>query len=198
MKIKICGLRREEDIAIVNKYVPDYAGFIVEYPRSKRSISLDRAIELAFLLDKKIKSVGVFVNAPIERVKMASEHFDLIQLHGDEDDEYIREVSSKIGKPIIRAFIIKNNQDIERANASSAQLLLLDGGKGDGKTFDWNLLKRAEKPFFLAGGINEGNMHIAIKNINPMALDISSGVETDGFKDETKIKRIMEIIDEYR
>lgn len=198
MKIKICGLRREEDIAIVNKYKPDYAGFIIEYPKSKRSISLDRAISLASLLDKRIKAVAVFVNAPIDQVKEAAEHFDLVQLHGDEDDEYIKRLSSVAETPIIKAFIIKSDEDIERANASSAPLLLLDGGKGDGKPFNWDLLRKAEKPFFLAGGINEGNMHIAIKNINPMALDISSGVETDGFKDETKIKRIMEIIDEYR
>ena len=196
-KIKICGLRRREDILAVNEAKPDYCGFIIEFPSSFRSVTADEVRELVKELDPEIRPVGVFVNAPMELVRTLLDDgtLALAQLHGQEDESYIRELKTYTDKLIIKAFSIKTAEDIEKALQSPADYILLDqGGGGTGKTFDWSLIPEIQRPFFLAGGIGASNLGQAIREIHPYAVDLSSSVETDGVKDPEKIRKLMETI----
>lgn len=196
-KIKICGLRRKEDIEIVNKYKPDFVGFICD-PMRKRFISYDDIGKLRPYLSEEIIPVGVFVNAEIDHILegVRLSLFEYIQLHGDESETYIRELIEKLPDKIkvIKAFSIKDENDIKKANESSADLILLDNGKGGtGETFDWGLINNI-RPFFMAGGINISNVSKVIKKYKPYAVDVSSSVETDGYKDESKVKEIINAV----
>ena len=196
-KIKICGLRRREDILAVNEAKPDYCGFIIEFPRSFRSITEVQVRELVQELSAKISAVGVFVNAPIELVSglLNDGTLALAQLHGQEDESYIRELKKITGKPVIKAFSVKTKEDIEKALISPADYILLDQGSGGtGKTFDWSLIPKIRREFFLAGGIGAENLRQAIQEIRPYAVDLSSSVETDRWKDPVKIRQVVDIV----
>lgn len=209
VKLKICGIKRIEDINIVNRYKIDYVGFV--FAKSSRQISFNKAKKLSDLLNNNIIPVGVFVNEDIDFiVKLyVEEIIKIAQLHGTEDETYIKNLKDKsymeTGRkiPIINAIEIKNinknslNKKLLKLNDSCADYLILDSGKGSGKPFNWKLLdkdKLLKKPFFLAGGLNNKNLELAINEFDPYAVDLSSSVETDGFKDEIKIKEIVEII----
>ncbi|WP_407421377.1 phosphoribosylanthranilate isomerase [Methanobrevibacter sp.] len=197
VKIKICGLKRLEDIEIVNKYKPDYIGFV--FADSKRKVSHDLALKMRNNLDSDIVSVGVFVDADgNEIIELFDEGvIEIAQLHGSESEDYIRNLKEKTNHKlkIINAIEMTNELDLLEYDNSIADYLLLDGGKGSGKTFDWSLIRNdLDKEFFLAGGIDISNVGEAIRNYNPYAIDLSSSLETDGFKDESKIKEIMEVI----
>lgn len=200
MKIKICGLRRQEDISYVNEFMPDYIGFV--FAKSKRQVSKESARTLKENLNPKIEAVGVFVNEDIDVVsEIANEKIiDIIQLHGDEDNNYIKNLRKLTNSKIIKALRIKDEKDLLIPSLDVDYLLLdawdKDQYGGSGKTFDWTLIKNLNKPFFLAGGISELNLKEAIETANPYAIDISSSVETDGFKDRDKIKKIIQIIKE--
>ena len=196
-KIKICGLRRLRDIEAVNAARPDFAGFVVEVPGSRRSVDKRELRELAGRLKEGILSVGVFVNAPPELVAELLEEgtLDLAQLHGQEDEIYMAELRRLTEKPLIQAFSIQTGQDAEQALESRADYLLLDQGRGGtGQTFDWSLLPEINRPFFLAGGLGEENMERAIRQVRPWAVDLSSSLETDGQKDPEKILRAVELV----
>ena len=196
-KIKICGLKRPEDITYVNEAKPDYCGFIIEFPSSFRSVTADEVRELVKELDPEIRPVGVFVNAPMELVRTLLDDgtLALAQLHGQEDESYIRELKTYTDKLIIKAFSIKIAEDIEKALQSSADYILLDqGGGGTGKTFDWSLIPEIQRPFFLAGGIGASNLGQAIREIHPYAVDLSSSVETEKRKDPAKIRQVVDIV----
>lgn len=198
-KIKICGLRRREDILAVNEAKPDYCGFIIEFPSSFRSVTADEVRELVEELDPEIRPVGVFVNAPMELVRTLLDDgtLALAQLHGQEDESYIRELKTYTDKLIIKAFSIKTAEDIEKALQSPADYILLDqGGGGTGKTFDWSLIPEIQRPFFLAGGIGASNLGQAIREIHPYAVDLSSSVETEKRKDPMKIRQVVDIVRE--
>lgn len=194
-KIKICGLRRDEDIGIVNDYMPDYAGFIIDFPASFRSLPHEEVKNLTSKLDKRILPVGVFVDSPMEIViELLKEGvIGAAQLHGSESPEYIMKVQEATGKPVIKSFIMKDEEILEAAESSPASMILLDAGKGSGQTFNWDLLSGFSRPYFLAGGISEENISHAINTLRPYAVDISSSVETDRFKDRQKVKNIIEI-----
>ena len=195
-KIKICGLRRREDILAVNEAKPDYCGFIIEFPRSFRSITADKVRELVRELSPKIRAVGVFVNAPIELVRdlLNDGTLALAQLHGQEDESYIRGLKKTVEKPVIKAFSVKTKEDIEKAILSPADYILLDqGAGGTGETFDWDLVPPVKRPFFLAGGLAPENLRTAIAKLHPWAVDISSSLETDGKKDPAKICRLSKM-----
>ena len=199
-KIKICGLRRREDILAVNEARPDYCGFIIEFPKSFRSVTADKVRELVKDLSPEIKGVGVFVNAPVEFVSglLNDGTLALAQLHGQEDEAYIRELKKLTDKPIIKAFSVKTSEDIEKALQSPADYILLDQGSGGtGMTFDWSLIPKIESPFFLAGGIGSENLEQAIREIRPYAVDLSSSVETDKWKDPEKIRNVVDIVRKY-
>ena len=212
VKLKICGMRRSEDIEMANRHKPDYIGFV--FADSPRKVSYEQAKELSGLLSDEIVPVGVFVN---EHMKLIVDLFkdgiiEMAQLHGDEDEKYIRNLKDKsieeTGKqiPVINAIEIKEGADYDdellKWRDSASDYFILDSGKGSGKTFDWSLIDKESEFFnnsiFLAGGLNSENLALAIEEFNPFAVDLSSSVETDGFKDEEKIKEIIEIMENYR
>ena len=197
VKIKICGIKRLEDIEIVNRYKPDYIGFV--FADSKRKVSHDLAKELRNNLDSDIIPVGVFVDSPQDEIlKLFDEGIiEIAQLHGSESEQFILDLKKKTDGElkIINAIEMTQEVDLLEYNDSNSDYLLLDSGKGSGKTFDWSLIRKdIKKEFFLAGGLNSENVTQAIDEFNPYAIDLSSSLETDGFKDENKIKEIMEVI----
>ena len=187
-KIKMCGLSRTEDIEAANSIKPDYIGFVFA-EISKRRVSALEASKLKSKLDPEINAVGVFLDDKLDFVASMLNLgiVDVVQLHGSENEEYIEKVREITNKPIIKAFIIRSKEDVERAEKSTADYILLDGGKGEGKVFDWSLLKAIKRPFFLAGGLNPDNAADAVKALKPYAVDVSTGIETDGVKDREKM-----------
>ena len=187
-KIKLCGLSRPCDIEAANQLLPEYIGFVFA-PKSRRYVTPDKAAELKHLLAPEIKAVGVFVNeTPEQIVELLSKGIiDIAQLHGNEDEEYIRQLRQLTNKPIIKAFRIKTAVDIEMAEQSTADYVLLDSGAGTGTLFDWRLIRDVKRPYFLAGGLSLDNVREAIQQLTPYAVDVSSGIETDGYKDKEKM-----------
>ncbi|GLC80373.1 phosphoribosylanthranilate isomerase [Lacrimispora brassicae] len=199
-RIKICGLTRREDILAVNTWKPDYAGFV--FAPGKRRITGPEAQELKKLLLPEIQAVGVFVNSPIEDILALAENktIDLIQLHGDEDRDYILELKSRLasGLPVIKAVRVRQAEDMKEAEDLPADFLLFDTYTkglygGSGKTFDWSMIPDIKKPWFLAGGIDASNIKQAMKT-EAFCLDLSSSVETEGKKDLSKIKTIIQTV----
>ena len=189
-KIKLCGLSRIEDIECANELKPDFIGFVF-YKKSKRFVDRDKARELKNRLDKGIKAVGVFVDEDIEFVAslLRDEIIDIAQLHGSEDENYIKDLKTLTGKPVIKAVRVASAEDIKKANESPADFVLLDSGMGGGKVFDWSLIKEVKRDYFLAGGLTLENAAEAVDTLTPFAVDVSSGIETDGLKDPEKMKR---------
>lgn len=228
IRIKICGLSRPEDIDYVNQLSVDYIGFIFA-PKSRRCVTPAKALLLRQKLNPRITPVGVFVNEPLDQLfKIVSTGVaDVIQLHGQEDDAYIASLRQMVNLPIIKAYSIGNFADIEKASASTADYILLDSGTGGtGTSFDWNLLHKINRPYFLAGGLTPENIQLAMSTrisdkadhlrlpdnpkqnmdlapANPpltfadsalYAVDVSSGVETGGYKDFAKMKQFVECV----
>lgn len=188
-KIKLCGLSRPCDIEWANALMPDYIGFVFAQ-KSKRFVSPERAKALREGLDSNIRAVGVFVNEAPEAVAdlLNTGVIDMAQLHGGEDEEYIKALRGLTDKPLIKAFRVDGPADLEKARRSSADYVLLDNGAGGtGTAFDWELLKGFDRPYFLAGGLGPGNVRQAIMVLDPFAVDVSSGIETNGAKDYMKM-----------
>ena len=187
-KIKFCGLTRPCDIEAANEIKPDYIGFVFA-PKSKRRVSYKQAVDLKNLLSKEIKAVGVFLDEDIDQVisLLNLGIIDAAQLHGSESVEYIKRLQKETGKPVIKAFQIRGEADVSAAENTIADYIILDAGTGEGKTFDWELIKEFKKPYFLAGGLNPGNVNDAMRQLHPYALDVSTGIETDGLKDKKKM-----------
>ena len=150
------------------------------------------------MLSPDIMAVGVFVNEPVEKAAEIAEAgvIDLIQLHGDEDDAYISRLRALTGKPLIQAIRITGPADIEKAERSTADHILLDSGKGGGRTIDWELAVKISRPYFLAGGLNLENVSAAIEKLHPYAVDVSSGIESGGHKDAVKMKEFVKDVRE--
>ena len=196
-RIKICGLTRPEDIQAVNQAKPDFCGFIVEFPKSRRNVTVDQLRKLREKLDENILPAGVFVNAPVELpAQLLNEGtIALAQLHGQEDEEYITRLKGMTDQLLIKAFSIKTEEDVEQALRSGADYILLDqGAGGTGETFDWNLVPSIKRPWFLAGGLGCDNLESAIHLLHPWAVDLSSSVETDGHKDPDKILKAVQAV----
>lgn len=204
-KIKICGLRRQQDVDYVNRWKPDFAGFILA-DGFRRQILPEQAVRLAARLDPQIQRVGVFVNQPVEWVAglLAEGIFNWAQLHGGEDAEYIHSLRERCRGDgcqarIIQAVRVRSAEDIIRAEGSLADLILLDAWSaksvgGSGKTFDWSLIQGLQRPFLLAGGLGADNAGAAIRYIHPYGVDASSSLETEGKKDPAKIQKFMEAV----
>ncbi len=188
IRIKMCGLSRPEDIEAANELKPEYVGFVFA-EKSRRYVSPEKAAGLKKRLSPDILAAGVFVNAELSLIRELADRntIDLIQLHGDEDDAYIRAVRSFTDKPVIRAFRIMSAEDIAEAENSPADFILLDSGAGTGTVFDWKLAGQIRRPYFLAGGLNPENVREAVRTLKPYAVDVSSGIETDGLKDRAKM-----------
>lgn len=188
-KIKICGLYRDADIDYVNEAGADYAGFILNFPKSHRNLTPEQAAALRDRLLPGIRAVGVFVDQPVDAVLAAAETaaLDVIQLHGHEDDGYIAALRKLTGCEIWKAFKVRDAADLAAAEQSAADAVLLDNGYGTGAAFDWSLAAGFRRPFLLAGGLTAENIPEAIKTMHPLLVDVSSGVETDKKKDRDKI-----------
>lgn len=201
MKVKICGLKRLEDINIVNKYPVDYIGFV--FAPSKRRVSLEEAMELKSALNPSIKTVGVFVNEEPSLVNEIATKcsLDIVQLHGDEDDEYIKNIKF----PVWKSISIKDSnfyKEMESCTLSCGFVLdtySSDAKGGTGKVFNWDLVKDISKDKFiiLAGGLNSSNVLTAIEKVSPSVIDVSSGVEELGVKNELKIKEFLRKVKNY-
>ncbi|MGC7872716.1 phosphoribosylanthranilate isomerase [Desulfosporosinus sp. SYSU MS00001] len=192
MKIKICGLFQNCDIDFVNEAKPDFIGFV--FAKSRRQVTVEWAKTVRPKLSPEITPVGVFVNESLTKIAdlLNSNIIEMAQLHGNEGEIYIRELKTLTDKPIIKAIQVKAHADIEAMQDSAADFLLLDhGAGGTGQTFDWSLVGRVKIPFFLAGGLKADNIDQAIRAVKPYAVDLSSGVETDGKKDKAKILEIV-------
>lgn len=187
-KIKLCGLSRPQDIQVVNELKPEFIGFVFA-PKSKRYVSPQQAEALKALLAPDIQAVGVFVNEATETVArlLNSGVIDMAQLHGGEDEDYIRQLRARTGKPIIQAFRVTSQDDAAEAENSIADHILLDSGAGTGTAFDWRLIRHVRRPYFLAGGLGLCNVEQAVQQLSPYAVDVSSGIETDGVKDPAKM-----------
>lgn len=189
MKIKLCGLTRPCDIEAVNELKPDYIGFVFA-KKSRRYVSPEKAEELKAMLAPGIQAVGVFVNEEPEQIVSLLEAgtIDVAQLHGQEGEREIRRLRELTDHPLIQAFRIDTEQDVERANASTADYVLLDSGAGGtGTVFDWDLLQAIRRPYFLAGGLDTENLGTVKAKLNPYGIDVSSGIENDGYKDKEKM-----------
>ncbi|MBR3306268.1 MAG: phosphoribosylanthranilate isomerase [Lachnospiraceae bacterium] len=193
--IKLCGIRRPEEIELINSLKPEYAGFVF-WDKSRRYIKAAAAAELKNRLDPSIRAVGVFVDEESEKVAelLNSGTIDMAQLHGKEDEEYIKRLRSMASKPIIKAFRIKAEEDLKAAESCSAEFLLLDAGAGDGAVFDWSWLKAFGRPYILAGGLNTENVAEAVIKLKPYGVDVSSGIETEGVKDKIKMQTFVETV----
>lgn len=194
-KIKFCGMTKSEDIKKANECKPDYVGFVFA-DKSKRALSVEKARILKSQLLPEIKAVGVFVNEKPETVaKLLYEGvIDIAQLHGTEDAHYIRQLKTLINKPVIQAFFIEDEKDLERARESLSDMVLLDAGAGSGRVFDWKLIQNFDRPYFLAGGLSEENVVDAITMLHPYGVDVSSGIEAFGMKNKEKMTAFMEAV----
>jgi phosphoribosylanthranilate isomerase len=207
LKIKICGVSREEDIEYINEARPDYTGFV--FAESKRKVTPAQAAKLRRRLAEGIAAVGVFVDTTIEDIAGLYRDgiISLVQLHGTEDDAYIERLKETCrGITVIK--VIKSMELVSLAEANKsvapgANYYLIDSGAGSGKTFDWNLLRpgtpcaswlqSSGKNWFLAGGITVENIEKAMA-LNPFAIDVSGGTETNGIKDRNKIVQLTAMV----
>ena len=197
-KIKICGLFREQDIEFANEAKPDFTGFIFA-EKSRRFVSAKQAENLRKNLAKEIIPVGVFINAKIDDIISLQKNgiIDIIQLHGNEPDEYIKKLKTKCEAKIIQALNLTNNSQL--STMQLCNYTLLDAPTpGSGHAFNWECLQGMDlsKNVFLAGGVNLQNIKEALK-LNPFAVDVSSGAETDGVKDREKVLKLVEAVKSY-
>ena len=194
-RIKLCGLSRLQDIETANTLLPEYVGFVFA-PKSRRCVTRQHAAEMKRHLAPGIRAVGVFVDEPPENVAKIVKRgiIDLVQLHGNEDETYLRRLRELTAAPLIQAFRIRSGKDLPAAERSTADYVLLDAGAGDGKVFDWSLLENFRRPYFLAGGLDPDNAGQAVRTLHPFTVDVSSGIETGGVKDPEKMKAFVSAV----
>ncbi|SDB05156.1 phosphoribosylanthranilate isomerase [Pseudobutyrivibrio sp. YE44] len=193
--IKLCGLTREADIEKANELKPEYVGFVF-YEKSRRNVSHKQAKKLKSMLNPEIKAVGVFVDAPAKQVEELFEEqiIDVAQLHGNEDEDYIKELMDN-NIPVIKTFKANSPEELIKAEKSSADMIMFDAGNGEGKEIDdLKLLTYIDRPFILAGGLNQENVAKAIEITKPFGVDVSSGIETDKLKDGNKMKEFVNAV----
>ena len=207
-KVKMCGISKVETIPAVVEAKPDYMGLV--FAPSKRQVTVEQAKILIEELHKQcinhydtkvVKTVGVFVNETLDNlVTIANEaNLDAVQLHGDEDEAFIQSLKERTNVEVWKAVQIRSAADVEKWIDSSADMLLFDAYHkdergGTGEVFDWSSLDAFERPFMLAGGIDSTNVARAIRTVRPYGIDISSGIETNGVKDDEKIKAFTKIV----
>lgn len=187
-KIKLCGLSRPEDIAAANALKPDFVGFV--FAASRRQVTPEAALRLRRLLDPAIPAVGVFVDEAPDRVADLLNRgvIQIAQLHGREGEEDLARLRALApGRPLWQAFRLRQPEEAAPANASSADSILLDSGRGSGEAFDWALLSAIRRPYFLAGGLGPETVADALCTLHPYGVDVSSGIETDHKKDAEKM-----------
>lgn len=194
-RIKLCGLRRACDIAYVNELVPEYVGFVFARS-SKRYVTPEEAAGLRKQLNRGIIPVGVFVDEKIDVIAALLEQgiIGAVQLHGNEDEDYINALREQVKCKLIKAFRIGSREDITAAKHSTADYILLDSGGGSGEVFDWRMIEGLGRPYFLAGGLTPENVQRAIAELQPFGVDASSALETEGFKDKEKMAAFVKAV----
>lgn len=209
IKIKICGLKTLEDVEKVNRYLPEYVGFV--FADTRRFVTDEQALAMRQALDRRIQAVGVFVDEPIGHVISLCDRgvINVVQLHGEESEDYIREIKQKTDTVVIKAAKVQSVEQISGRMSQEADYMLFDTYKkgtlgGTGERFPLEILEeslkklRAEnrtvKPYFLAGGLDCDNVAGVVRQMECYAVDVSTGVETDGVKDENKIRQFIEIV----
>nr|WP_314670386.1 phosphoribosylanthranilate isomerase [uncultured Oribacterium sp.] len=207
MVVKYCGITKEEEIQHLQQLPIDYVGFVF-YKKSKRYVDKEQARRLREKLNPSLPALGVFVEEEIPKILALLQEGIIqgVQLHGEEEEAYVlklKQEMAKLGtKPFLwQAFILKEEKDIERANASPADLILLDGGKGEGKEAEAGLLQKIHRPYILAGGLSSENVAEKIKAFSPYGLDVSSGIEEQGEegirKSPEKMESFIRLVREY-
>ncbi len=194
-KIKLCGLTRPCDIVAANELRPEYIGFVFAQ-KSERCVTPEKAADLKAMLSPDIHAVGVFVNEQPEVIAnlLNSSVIDMAQLHGSESEEYIKRLRTLTEKPIIKVFKVDSDFCPEACEKSASDFILFDSGAGTGTLFDWGSIQDVKRPYFLAGGLSPDNVSEAIKLLKPYAVDVSSGIETDGKKDKAKMAAFVEAV----
>lgn len=194
-KIKICGLMTPQDAVFVNAVQPDFAGMILS-PGFRRTVTRETAAAIREALDTAIPAVGVFVDADPADIAayVNSGIIQTVQLHGHEDAAYIEKLRQMTDAQIFQAFRIRSAADVQQAEQSAADMILLDSGTGTGRVFDWSLLSDIRRPYLLAGGLHPGNVAEAVAALHSAGVDVSSGVETDGRKDFAKIQAFVRAV----
>lgn len=195
-QIKLCGLSRQRDIEAANRLNPEYVGFVFA-EKSRRYVSVEKAKALKAQLAPGIQAVGVFVRESTEVAAelLNSGVIDIAQLHGGESEDYLARLRTLTRRPVIQAFRIESARDVLDAQNSTADYILLDSGAGGtGTVFDWGLLRTVTRPYFLAGGLSIENIERAIQILHPYAVDVSSGIETNGVKDHIKMKQFVDAV----
>ena len=190
-RIKFCGLSRACDIVAANELMPDYIGFVFA-PKSRRYVDEKKAAALRALLHPDILAVGVFVKEETDFIARLLQEgvIDIVQLHGNENESYLEALREKTDKPVIQAFGADSGETVRKAKNSQADFILFDSaGGGTGQIFDWNVLAGVKRPYFLAGGLNAENAEEAVRALHPYAVDVSSGIETNGVKDREKMRK---------
>lgn len=204
MIVKYCGITKEEEIQHLQQLPIDYVGFVF-YKKSKRFVDREQARRLREKLNPSIPAVGVFVEEEISKILELLQEGIIqgVQLHGEEEEAYVlklKQEMAKLGiKPFLwQAFILKEEKDMERANTSPADLILLDGGKGEGKEAEAGFLQKIQRPYILAGGLSSENVVEKIKAFSPYGLDVSSGIEEQGEegirKSPEKMERFIRLV----
>ena len=207
-KVKMCGISKVETIPAVVEAKPDYMGLV--FAPSKRQVTVEQAEILVEELHKQcinhydtkvVKTVGVFVNETLDNLVRIADtaNLDAVQLHGDEDEAFIQSLKERTNVEVWKAIQIRSAADVEKWIDSSADMLLFDAYHkdergGTGEVFDWSSLDTFERPFMLAGGIDSTNVARAIRTVRPYGIDISSGIETNGMKDDKKITAFTKIV----
>ena len=192
IRIKLCGLTQKQDIETANRLKPEYIGFVFA-EKSRRRVTEEEAANLKRLLLPGILAVGVFVDAELRVVADLLNRgvIDIAQLHGAEDNRYINALKEETNIPVIKSFRISGEEDLRGIPDCTADHILLDSGAGSGEALNWTLLKAVKRPFFLAGGLTPSNVEEAICVAAPFAVDVSSGIETEGRKDPEKMKAFV-------
>lgn len=218
VKVKICGLKTIADVDKVNRYLPEYIGFV--FADTKRFVTDEQAFQMRQALDPRIQAVGVFVNEPLEHVISLCDRgvINMVQLHGEESEAYIRELKQKTDTRVIKAVKVQSMEQVSEQMSQEADYMLFDTYKkgtlgGTGERFPLEVLEeclrelsakgRTIKPYFLAGGLDHQNVSGVLDKVGCnvftecIAVDVSTGVETEGVKDEEKIRQFIETVRRY-
>lgn len=192
-QIKLCGLFRPADVIAANAVAPEFAGFV--FAKSRRQISLAQAQNFRKKLKPTIKTVGVFVDAPLTEMLAAvnSGAISYVQLHGHEADTIVDQLQ-QAGAKVIQVF----NLTQTTYQPTQADAVMFDAGKGAGEMFDWTQVpQKVPQPVFLAGGITVANVTAAIQAVHPAVIDVSSGIETGGLKDPQKMRQLTQLVHDF-
>lgn len=200
-RIKLCGIRRPEDVVMVNRLRPDYVGFVF-WPGSKRAVDAETAGRLREMLSPEIRTVGVFVDEAPESIAALMQRgiISAAQLHGHETEKDIRALREQLrrngarGGAVWQAFVLRSREQLQEAAESTADCLLLDAGRGEGGSFDWSWLRDFARPYFLAGGLTAENVGAAVRELQPYGVDVSSALEVNGVKDFRKMSAFVQAV----